>query len=196
VAQAPFLNGHEIAAPYTSPHGQPCAMRDAMIAQPDAFPTFAGAEALPETPHELPLDRGKIDDLVDRARAGVKIDLLDELLQSVDWSGFVTSDGEPLREDSLAELRRYYRQKWSDIGPLFLAELLSTEFMTEQRARGDVIFSERLLQLGRTEPELWQEIRQFFRRKEMVTALLASAHEPSPLMNDEDADDEEEDLWE
>ncbi len=33
-------------------------------------------------------------------------------------------------------------------GPLYLAELLSTEFMTEQRARGDVLFSERLLQLG------------------------------------------------
>ena len=55
-------------------------------------------------------------------------------------------------------------------------DLLSTEFMTEQRARGDVVFSERLLRLGREEPQLWQEIRQFFRRKEFATALLVSAH--------------------
>ena len=32
----------------------------------------------------------------------------------------------------------------ADVGPLYLAELLSTEFMTEQRARGDILFSERL----------------------------------------------------
>ena len=48
--------------------------------------------------------------------------------------------------------------------------------MTEQRARGNVVFSDRLLALGRTEPDLWAEIRRFFRRKEIVTALLAAAH--------------------
>ena len=69
--------------------------------------------------------------------------------------------------------------------------------MTEQRARGDVVFSERLLELGRTEPELWHEIRQFFRRKEMVTALLAAGHVPSAnkVVSPPDEDDEE-DLWE
>jgi hypothetical protein len=68
--------------------------------------------------------------------------------------------------------------------------------MTEQRARGDVVFSDRRLQLGRSEPELWQEIRQFFRRKEMVTALLAAAHDPSRAEDPSMADDDEEDLWE
>jgi hypothetical protein len=134
------------------------------------------SSGLPETPHQLPLDRGLVDALVDRARQGEKVDLLEGLLEAVDWSGFRGDDGTALTEVQLADLRSYYREKWSDIGPLFLAELLSTEFMTELRARGDVEFSPRLLELGRSEPELWLEIRQFFRRKEMVTAILASAH--------------------
>lgn len=133
---------------------------------------------LPEMPHELPLDRGLVDALVDQARQGDRIDLLEGLLDAVDWSGFTGADGSGLTPEQRADLRTYYREKWSDIGPLFLAELLSTEFMTELRARGDVEFSPRLLELGRTEPELWLEIRQFFRRKEMVTAILASAHAP------------------
>ncbi len=153
--------------------------------------------ALPETPHELPLDRGVIDALVDRVRAGEQVDLLAAVLDAVDWSSFTTAEGEPLAEHDQRELRRYYRQKWADVGSLYLAELLSTEFMTEQRARGSVVFSDRLLELGRTEPDLWHEIRQFFRRKEMVTALLAAAHEPSAAGNDAPSlEDDEEDLWE
>jgi hypothetical protein len=75
--------------------------------------------------------------------------------------------------------------------------LLSTEFITEQRARGDIIFSERLLRLGHAEPDLWHEIRQFFRRKEMVTALLAAAHDPSVQGHAvAPHEDDEEDLWE
>ena len=58
-----------------------------------------------------------------------------------------------------------------------MAELLSTEFMTEQRARGDIVFSDRLLEIGRNDPELWQEIRLFFRRKEFATAMLVHAHQ-------------------
>jgi hypothetical protein len=58
-----------------------------------------------------------------------------------------------------------------------MAELLSTEFMTEQRARGDIVFSERLMELGRHDPELWKEIRLFFRRKEMATAMLVNANQ-------------------
>lgn len=159
---------------------------------------FPGEPALPETPHELPFDRGVIDALIDRVRAGARADLLEAVLDAVDWSSFATAEGEPLDAAARDELRRYYRAKWMDVGPLFLAELLSTEFMTEQRARGSVEFSERLLQLGRTEPELWQEIRQFFRRKEMVTALLAAAHDPAIAGPDSTAggDDDEEDLWE
>lgn len=157
---------------------------------------FAADPALPETPHELPFDRGRIDELVDRVRAGANVNLLDGLLEAIDWSSFSSTSGEQLSAQDLADLRAYYRQKWDDVGVLYLAELLSTEFMTEQRARGDVVFSDRLLELGRAEPELWQEIRQFFRRKEMVTALLAAAHNPNVDPGDSLVEDDEEDLWE
>jgi hypothetical protein len=155
-----------------------------------------GGSALPETPHELPFERRVIDALVDRVRAGERVNLLEAVLDALDWSSFSTTEGEPLNAEARDELRHYYRQKWLDIGPLYLAELLSTEFMTEQRARGDVVFSERLLRLGQAEPDLWHEIRQFFRRKEMVTALLASAHEPSVRVNAVSDMEDEEDLWE
>ncbi len=133
--------------------------------------------ALPETPHELPIDRTKVDELVDRVRGGETGDLLEAFLGVVDWRGaFGAASGEPLTTTELARLVGYYREKFADVGPLYLAELLSTEFMTEQRARGDVVFSDRLVALGRQDPELWNEIRLFFRRKEFVTALLAMAH--------------------
>jgi len=157
----------------------------------------SAGSALPETPHELPFDRGIIDATVDRVRAGERVNLLEAVLDSLDWSSFATTQGEPLGTDARDELRRYYREKWVDVGPLYLAELLSTEFMTEQRARGDIVFSERLLQLGQTEPDLWHEIHQFFRRKEMVTALLAAAHDPTAHVSTAAPnEDDEEDLWE
>lgn len=168
-----------------------------MTAETSRQPADAGAPALPETPHELPFDRACVDDLIDRVRRGDRIDLLDSLLGIVDWSAFATAAGDALTAQDQSALRHYYREKWSDVGLLYLAELLSTEFMTEQRARGDIVFSERLLELGRTEPELWHEIRQFFRRKEMVTALLAAAHDPA--LGEESTpedDDDTEDLWE
>ena len=55
--------------------------------------------------------------------------------------------------------------------------IMLPEFMTEQRARGDIVFSDRLLEIGRNDPELWQEIRLFFRRKEFSTAMLVHAHQ-------------------
>lgn len=138
----------------------------------------AGSPApLPETPHELPLDRGRIDALLTRVRNGERVDLLSEFLATVDWNSFGADDGTALSPLDRHQLIDYYRQKFADIGPLFLAELLSTEFMTEQRARGDIVFSEQLLTLGRTQPELWAEIRSFFRRKEMATAILIQAHQ-------------------
>jgi hypothetical protein len=76
-----------------------------LIADPSQIPETLAAKALPQTPHELPLDRGKIDALVDRVRAGEKVDLLSELLQIVDWSEFVTRDGDPISEDALTDLR-------------------------------------------------------------------------------------------
>lgn len=132
----------------------------------------------PETPHELPYDRAKVDALLERVRKGERIRLLDELLACVDWRGaFGTEDGAPIDIEHIAKLIAYFREKFSDIGPVYMAELLSTEFMTEQRARGTIVFSERLLELGRNEPELWKEIRLFFRRKEFATALLVNANE-------------------
>lgn len=139
----------------------------------------AGGRALPQTPHELPLDRAAVDALLTRVRAGERLDLLDALLAAIDWAAFGSADGAPLSALERAELAAYFREKFADVGPLYLAELLSTEFMTEQRARGDIVFSERLLELGRNEPDLWAEIRQFFRRKEIVTGLLLLAHEPA-----------------
>ncbi|MGH2534786.1 MAG: hypothetical protein ACRDJW_21210 [Thermomicrobiales bacterium] len=144
----------------------------------DGFYTRDGR--LPETPHELSYDRAKIDELLVRVRAGEAIDLLNELVNAVDWRrGFVDDEGKPVTIEEIARLRAYYREKFTEVGPLYVAELLSTEFITEQRARGDVVFSDRLMELGRNEPELWQEISRFFRRKEMVTALLVQAHTAS-----------------
>ncbi|MDQ2682587.1 MAG: hypothetical protein M3Y37_03565 [Chloroflexota bacterium] len=132
---------------------------------------------LPETPHELPYDRGKIDALVDKVRQGQPFDLLTELLACVDWRGaFAESDGKPITLEDIARLIAYYKQKFSDVGIVYLADLISTEFMTEQRARGDIQFSDKMMQLPQQDPELWQEIRLFFRRKEFVTALLVQSH--------------------
>jgi hypothetical protein len=143
---------------------------------------FADLGALPETPHELPYDRAKIDELLTRVRDGETINLLDELLAAVDWRrGFADDAGNPVTLEEISKLRAYYREKFSDLGPIYLADLLSTEFMTEQRARGDVIFSERLMELGRNDPKLWQEIRQFFRRKEFATAMLVMADQGKPI---------------
>jgi hypothetical protein len=135
---------------------------------------------LPETPHELPLDRQKIVELVTRARAGEQIDLLTELLAAVDWrAAFSDADGRPLDLEEIARLHAYYREKFVDVGPIFVADLLSTEFMTEQRAQGDIEFSPQLLELYRKYPDLWNEIRQFFRRKETVTGVLLLAQKDS-----------------
>src|SRR5918998_2427552 len=128
-----------------------------------ALRTVDAGEGLPETPHQLPIDRAKVDALLARVRDGEEIDLLDEFLAVVDWrSGFGGTDGAELALDDIARLIAYYRAKFADVGAFYFAELLSTEFMTEQRARGDVAFSQRLLDLGRTDPQLWQEIRLFF----------------------------------
>lgn len=135
-------------------------------------------DGLPETPHELPLDRTKLDELLAAVKSGAKVDLLSEFLRIVDWqTAFGRESGEALAAAHVDRLVAYYRDKFADVGPVYLAELLSTEFITEQRARGEIVFSQRLLELGRTEPQLWQEIRQFFRRKELVTALLIAANQ-------------------
>ncbi len=144
-------------------------------------PGYSASTTLPETPHDLPVDRAKIDALLERVRDGERVTLLDEFLAAVDWRGsFTTEEGAPMDVEGIARLIAYYREKFSDIGPVYLAELMSTEFMTEQRARGDIVFSPRLLEIGRREPELWKEIRLFFRRKEFATAMLVHANREQP----------------
>lgn len=139
--------------------------------------TTPNAPDLPQTPHELPVDRTKIDALLGRIRQGETVSLLDEFLIAVDWRGaFGAEAGAPIDAEDVGRLIAYYREKFSDVGPVYLAELMSTEFMTELRARGDVVFSDRLLNIGRNEPDLWTEIRTFFRRKEFATAILVHAH--------------------
>lgn len=139
----------------------------------------------PETPHELPIDRTRVDTLLDRVRQGEHVSLLDEFLNCVDWRGaFASDDGNQLDTEDVIKLIAYYREKFSDIGPVYLAELLSTEFMTELRAQGDITFSQRLLDIGRNEPELWKEIRLFFRRKEFATAMLVHANMDEPDTSD------------
>jgi hypothetical protein len=145
---------------------------------PDSIRSTSGGDGagFPETPHDLPYNRARVDELLLRVRNGERVDLLNELLACVDWrSAFADEEGHPLTIEEVARLHAFYRKKWSDIGTLYLAELLSTEFMTEQRAQGDVVFSPELLELGRSNPKLWQEIRLFFRRKEFATAMLARA---------------------
>ena len=91
----------------------------------------------PETPHDLPYNRPRIDELLVRVRNGERIDLLSELLGCVDWrAAFTDDEGNPLTLEEISKLYAYYRKKWSDVGTLYLAELLSSEFMTEQRAQG------------------------------------------------------------
>lgn len=137
---------------------------------------FNAATSLPETPHDLPVNRGHIDALLERVRKGEGVRLLDEFLAAVEWrTAFSTDDGRPLDAADIARLIAYYGRKFSDIGPVYLAELMSTEFMTEQRARGDIVFSPELLDLGQNQPDLWKEIRSFFRRKEFATAMLVHA---------------------
>lgn len=143
----------------------------------DAVEGVRPGRSFPETPHELPVDRTRVDALLDRVRKGERISILDEFLNCVDWRGaFGGDDGRPLDTEDVIKLIAYYREKFADIGPVYLAELLSTEFMTELRAQGDIQFSPRLLEIGRNEPELWKEIRLFFRRKEFATAMLVNAN--------------------
>ncbi len=147
----------------------------------DAVAGVRPGRGFPETPHELPIDRTRVDTLLDRVRKGERISLIDEFLNVVDWRGaFSSDDGAALNTEDVVRVMAYYREKFADIGPVYLAELLSTEFMTELRAQGDVTFSQKLLDLGRNEPELWKEIRLFFRRKEFATAMLVHADMEDP----------------
>jgi hypothetical protein len=83
-----------------------------------------------------------------------------------------------LQREQIDELKRYYRTRFQNLEPFYLAEQLSTELMTALMASGDMVFSDELKQLGRDNPSLWREIRTFFSRKEVATAMLMLAARP------------------
>jgi hypothetical protein len=144
------------------------------------IPEANSTDAFPEMPGDLDYDANALLRLVARARDGEQFDLLDGLLDAVNWHEQFASTGTGiLTPDDIGRLRDYYRKRFADIDPIYLAELISTEVMTILLANGDIVFSEGLKRIGREDPELWMEIRTFFSKKEMTTAILASAQQRS-----------------
>ena len=127
----------------------------------------------PSTPAGLVYHLDAVLDLFQRVQAGERIDLLEGLLACVDWREMFGGDGTGfLTSHQLDQLRAYYRAKFSGVERYYLAEQLSAELMTAMMASGDQEFSDDLKRLGRERPELWNEIRTFFSRKELATSLL------------------------
>jgi hypothetical protein len=111
-----------------------------------------------------------------RIQEGARVDLLDALLDCVHWAEmFGGVESGFLLPEQLRDLRRYYRRKFAGVEPYYLAEQLSTELMSALIASGDFVFSDGLKRLGLEQPELWQEIRTFFSRKEVALAQLLLA---------------------
>jgi hypothetical protein len=138
-----------------------------------------GDAGWPETPGELLYNLDLVQETFQKAQDGRTLDLLEELLDCVNWREQFGSTGSGfLRPEQIAELKRYYRAKFAGLERYYLAEQLSTELMSALLAHEDVVFSDALRRLGRDQPELWQEIRAFFSRKEVATATLALADAP------------------
>lgn len=139
----------------------------------------------PETPGELVYLLDAVVALFEDIQQGAQVDLLERLLDCVDWREMFGADGAaPLSAAQVEELRRYYRAKFAALDRFYLAEQLSTELMTALMASGDMRFSEDLRRLGRDRPELWQEIRTFFSRKELATSMAMLADERPPAERD------------
>jgi hypothetical protein len=118
--------------------------------------------------------------LYGRIQQGERVDVLEGLLDCVNWREiFGSTRSGFLRREEIDELRRYYRVTFSTLDRFFLAEQLSTQLMSALLASGDAAMSEPFRQLGREHPELWQEIRAFFRRKEVATVMAMLADEPA-----------------
>ena len=131
----------------------------------------------PETPDQLVYQLDVVLEVYEKVRQGESVDLLEELLASADWREMFGSEGSGfLQPDQIGQIVRYYREKFSVLEPFYLAEQLSTELMTALMVSGDIRMSEELQRLGRDNPVLWQEIRTFFSRKELATALLLHAN--------------------
>ena len=141
----------------------------------------AGGESdWPQTPDQLVYQLDVVIDLFERVQKGDEIDLLEGLLDCVDWREMFGSEGSGfLKPDEVGELKRYYRAKFADLDRVYLAEQLSTELMTALMVSGEMGFSEELKRFGQENPKLWQEIRTFFSRKEIATALVLRADRPA-----------------
>lgn len=134
----------------------------------------------PATPDALVYQLDAVQNLFGRIQQGETVDLLDALLECVDWAEMFGSTATGfLHREQIDELKRYYRTRFEPLDPFYLAEQLSTELMTALMASGEMTFSEELKQLGRIHPELWREIRTFFSRKEVATAMLMLASRPA-----------------
>lgn len=135
----------------------------------------------PSTPDGLVYQLDAVQALFGRIQQGERVNVLDALLECVDWAEmFGSTESGFLRREQIDELKRHYRSRFEVIEPFYLAEQLSTELMTALMASGDMVFSDELKQLGRDNPELWREIRTFFSRKEVATAMLMLAAQPEP----------------
>lgn len=133
----------------------------------------------PSTPDGLVYQLDAVQALFGRIQQGEQVDLLESLLDCVDWAEMFGSTGSGfLQREQIDELKRYYRTLFEKIEPFYLAEQLSTELMTALMASGDMTFSDELKQLGRAYPDLWREIRTFFSRKEVATTMLMLAAHP------------------
>lgn len=139
-----------------------------------------GGEAdWPQTPGELVYHLDAVVETFTKVQEGRKVDLLDELLDCVNWREmFGSASSGFLQPHEIGELRRYYRAKFAGIERYYLAEQLSTALLSALMASGDIVFSEELKRLGREQPDLWQEIRAFFGRKEFTAAVLLAADAP------------------
>ena len=133
----------------------------------------------PSTPDGLVYQLDAVQALFGRVQQGEQVELLDALLDCVEWAEmFGSTETGFLHRDQIAELKRHYRSRFEHLEPFYLAEQLSTELMTALMASGDMSFSDELKQLGRDNPALWREIRTFFSRKEVATAMLMLAARP------------------
>ena len=136
-----------------------------------------GAEASwPETPAELVYNLDRVLEMFALVQAGQHTDLLEALLDCADWRDMFGSTGSGLlKPEDIESIKRYYRAKFADVDRFYLAELLSTHLMTALMGSGDIVFSDELKAFGRDNPQLWQEIRSFFGRKELSTSMLMLA---------------------
>jgi len=133
-------------------------------------------EQWPETPAELVYNLDRVLETFARVQQGEHVDLLEALLDCADWREMFGSTGSGiLKPEDVEAIKNYYRTRFSEVDRYYLAEQISTQLMTALMSSGDIVFSDELKQFGRDNPELWQEIRSFFGRKELSTAMLMLA---------------------